>query len=77
MKALVVSSTMLFGLLLSGAFGFIALAVVAAGGAGSAAAAATVSNPSEEAISDIPPLLLALFIDEAQRYGAATPQRGT
>ena len=67
MKALVVSSAVLFGVLLSGAFGLIALVVVAAGGAGSAAAATTVSNPSEEAIGDIPPLLLALFIDEAQQ----------
>ena len=57
----------LFLALLLGVFGLIGFVVIAAGGAGSASAAVTVSNPSEEALEDIPPLLLQLFIEEAQQ----------
>ena len=65
MKALAIGASALFGLLLFGAFAIVALVVVAAGGAGSASAAVTASNPSEEAITDIPPLMLSLFVHEA------------
>ena len=67
MKAVALGGIALFSTLLLGAFGLIALVVTAAGGAGSASAAVTVSNPSEEALEDIPPILLRLFIGEAQQ----------
>ena len=49
-----------------GAFGLIGLVAVASG-AGSAAASVTVSSPSNEALADIPALLLQLFIAKAQQ----------
>lgn len=49
-----------------GAFALVGLVTVAAG-AGTAAASVTVSSPSDEAIADIPSLLLQLFIAEAQQ----------
>ena len=67
MKAVALGGVALFVTLLSGAFGLTAFVVVAAGGAGSASAAVTVSNPSEEALEDLPPILLRLFIAEAQQ----------
>lgn len=67
MRVVALGVMALFFLLLSGAFGLIAFVAVAAGGAGTASAAATVSNPSDEALSDIPPVLLELFITEAQQ----------
>jgi len=67
MKAVALGLVALFAALLFGVFGLIASVVVAAGGAGSASAAVTVSNPSEEALEDIPPILLRLFIAEAQQ----------
>jgi len=67
MKAIVLGGTALFLTLVIGAFGLISFVVVAAGGAGSASAAVTVSNPSDEALEDIPQLLLGLFIHEAQQ----------
>lgn len=67
MKAITGIAAVIFAVLHSGAFGLILLVVVASSGAGSAAIAVTVSNPSEEAIEDIPALLLQLFIQEAQQ----------
>ena len=54
MKAIAGFAAVIFGVLLSGAFGLILLVVVASSGAGSAAIAVTVSNPSEEAMEGIP-----------------------
>ena len=56
-----------FVALLFGTLGFISFVVLAAGGAATASAAVTISDPSEEAIADVPPLLLELFIAEAQQ----------
>lgn len=67
MKALALGGMALFLTLVLGAFGLISFVVIAAGGAGSASAAATVSNPSEQALEDIPQQLLGLFIQEAQQ----------
>jgi len=67
MKAVAVGAIALFFALFFGTLGLISFVVLAAGGAGSATAAATVSNPSEEAIEDIPPAFLRLFIEEAQQ----------
>lgn len=53
-------------ILMIGAFALVGLVTVAAG-AGSAAASVTVSSPSDEAVADIPSLLLQLFIAEAQQ----------
>lgn len=53
--------------LLLGIAGLTGLVVIAAGGAGSASAGVTVSNPSDEALADIPQLLLALFLAEAEQ----------
>ncbi len=65
MKAVTIGACALLSVLVFGAFALIALVVVAAGGAGSASAAVAVSNPSDEALADIPPLMLALFVNEA------------
>jgi len=67
MKALALGAMALFLTLLVSTFGLISLVVIAAGGARSASAAVTVSNPSEEALEDIPQLLLGFFIQEAQQ----------
>ena len=67
MKIITTFATGLFVLLLGGAFALIAFVPIAAGGAGSASAALRVSNPSQEAINDIPPLMLLLFIQQAQQ----------
>ena len=67
MKAIALGGTALFLALLFGAFALISFVVIAAGGALSASAAVTVSSPSEEALEDIPPLLIRLFVEEAQR----------
>ena len=67
MKAIAGFAAVIFGVLLAGAFGLILLVVVASSGAGSAAIAVTVSNPSDEAMEDIPVLLLQLIIQEAQQ----------
>ncbi len=67
MKAIALGGMALFLALLLGAFGLISFVVIAAGAAGPASSAVTVSNPSEEAIEDIPPLLMRLFIQEAQQ----------
>ncbi len=67
MRAVALGGVALFATLLFGVFGLIAFVVVAAGGAGSASAAVTVSNPSGQAFEDIPPILLRLFIAEAQQ----------
>jgi hypothetical protein len=57
----------LFTLLLSGSLVLIAFVTVAAGGATGATAAITITNPSQEALGDIPAALLSLFITEAGR----------
>ena len=67
MKAIIFGAAMTFLALLGGAFALSGLVVVAAGGAGTASAAITVSNPSSEAVADIPPLMLTLFVNEAQQ----------
>lgn len=67
MKAVAATVFGVFSVLLFGVFGLISLVVIAAGGAGSTSVAVTVSNPSEQALEDIPPLLLQLFITEAQQ----------
>ena len=63
----IAAAAALFAVLLVGMFGLVFFVVIASGGAGSAAAAVTVSNPSDEALEDIPALLLQLFIQEAQQ----------
>lgn len=65
MKALAIAVTAMFVVVLTGALGFVAFVTIASGAAGSASAAVTVSNPSDEAVADIPALLLELFITEA------------
>ncbi|MDY7106808.1 MAG: peptidoglycan DD-metalloendopeptidase family protein [Actinomycetota bacterium] len=61
--ALAVASTLT---LTGGALGFIGL-VTLAGSAASASNSPVLADPSEEAVADIPPILLQLFRDEAQR----------
>ena len=65
MKAVAIGAFALLSVLVLGAFALVALVVLAAGGAGSASAAIVTSNPSEEAVADIPPLMLSLFVNEA------------
>lgn len=67
MKAVVATTSALFLALLFGAFALMGFVALAAGTAESAATTATVSNPSDDAVADIPPLLLELFVGEAQR----------
>lgn len=67
MKGIATGAAIAFVALLFGTFGFIGFVVVVAGGAGTASTAVTISDPSTEAIEDIPRLLLHLFIAEAQQ----------
>ena len=66
MKVLVVGASGLLVVLLCGALVLVGFVTVAAG-VGMASAAVVVSNPSDEAVGDIPPLMLELFITEAQQ----------
>ncbi len=67
MKALVYSAIATVCVLLGGAFGLVFLVVIASGGAGTATAAVTATNPSPQAVADIPAVMLGLFVDEAQQ----------
>ncbi|MBT8239769.1 MAG: lytic transglycosylase domain-containing protein, partial [Acidimicrobiia bacterium] len=66
-RAVSAAAVALFAVLLAGIVAMLFFVVIASGGAGSAAAAITVSNPSDEALEDIPALLFQLFVQEAQQ----------
>ena len=67
MKAVAIGAVALLTVLVMSMFGLICIVVVAVGAIGPTIAATTVSKPSDEAIDDIPELLLQLLIQESQQ----------